>query len=123
MRRNGPVPEWRDRKLAELWEAGHPLKEIARHIGVSIPTVSTRRKKIGLPDRCVDGSPMKTTILENEISPAVGAILTCLSCGNKFGSKDKKANRVCDPCKSTRSWRNGNDFTHDSPRFKRMGQG
>jgi hypothetical protein len=35
----------------------------------------------------------------------------CMTCGSTFTSEGPH-NRVCTPCKGTRAWRDGNDFSH-----------
>jgi len=37
--------------------------------------------------------------------------LTCLRCGEKFESEDKRKNRFCKNCKSSHVWREGPDFS------------
>ena len=46
------------------------------------------------------------------LRPMEPAIRDCLSCSRKFRSEDKRLNRICEACKTTTEYRNG-DREHE----------
>ena len=82
-------------QLVELWGMNLSKAEIARRLNRGEAAVAVKASRINLPPRN----------LAQNASPQA-RVRNCLRCSMPFHSSGF-GNRICDPCKETQEWRNG----------------
>lgn len=102
--RRGParIP-WSDRevsRLVALWGMKLSNAEIARRLNRGETAIAVKASRINLPPRNADQPARPGARARN-----------CLRCASPFHSSGP-GNRICDPCKETQDWLNG-----DADRF------
>ena len=82
-------------QLVALWGMNLSKAEIARRLNRGEAAVAVKASRINLPPR---------NLAQNAGSQA--RVRNCLRCSMPFHSSGF-GNRICDPCKETQEWRNG----------------
>ena len=86
-----------DALLRQGWLAGDPIWVIATRLGFGKNRVEQRAHRMGLGKR---------VRLNHRLTGAAN-VIRCLSCSRPFESEDRRANRICLPCKGA------GRFSHD----------
>ena len=91
-----------DATLRRLWVEGLGEMAIGIELDISRERVRRRAKILRLSPRSRQTRRISKTVT-----------LKCLRCQSPFPSIDRRANRVCIPCKERKSWRRG-DFIYNT---------
>ena len=92
---------------------GLPWKEISRRLGKPPKTLGSRYGRIRTGNSARRLGIVKTprTISKPESKRTYNAARRkCLGCGSEFNS-EWEGNRLCRPCKNSRMYRSGDDYT------------
>ncbi|MCE2523323.1 MAG: hypothetical protein J4F49_08910 [Rhodobacteraceae bacterium] len=103
--------EWTDdeiHRLIDLWKRHVPFGRIAKTMGRSKKSVSIKASRLGLTTRPYWNDQFSVNARKR------GKARSCLSCRRTFFSEGP-GNRICNPCKESPHWEQGNDFAYGNP--------
>lgn len=108
---DGPVTSgpWTDAEinlLIELWPQNLSNLEISHRIGRRENAVAIKASRLKLPPKAI--ASVQFGVGKTTRNPKA-RVRPCLCCQRQFFSEGS-GNRICDTCKSSRSWSDGYDY-------------
>jgi len=103
---NGPWTDAEINLLIELWPQNLSNLEIAGRIGRRENAVAIKASRLKLPPKAV--ASIAFGVGKTSRNPKA-RVRPCLCCQRQFFSEGA-GNRICDTCKSSRSWSDGYDY-------------